>query len=84
MSERPPKKPKTPPRLTASIKRDRVAAKDYLQYDLRVSCDDCSHFDSVKEQCTLGYQTAPHRKAEQARQYLLSGSLAFCRFIEID
>lgn len=79
-----PKKPKTAPRLHASIKKDRLHPADFLKYNLRVSCEDCSHFDSDKIQCTLGYNAANHLKAEQTHQYFLSGSMAFCRFHEID
>ena len=75
---------RTPKRLGPSIKRDVVSAADYLKYDHRWSCDDCTHFDGVKEVCTISYNCAPHRKAEQERSFFLSGKIAFCRFHEID
>lgn len=74
----------TPRRINASIKRDNVSAADYLRYENRWSCDECSHFDSLSEKCTLGYETSHHRLAEQRRSFELSGKIAFCRFHEID
>ena len=75
---------KTPPRIRPSIKKDKVSAFDYQNYDHRFSCDECSHFDSETQRCTLGYISIHHRKEQQTRDYNLSGSLAFCRFHEID
>jgi hypothetical protein len=83
-SNRPPPKPKSAPRLHVSIKKEPIKASDYLRYDTRFSCEDCSHFDGLKTLCTIGYNPAHHLKAEQERQYVLSGNMAFCRFLEID
>jgi hypothetical protein len=63
---------------------DRVAPKDYLGLGLIYSCEQCSHFDPEAEKCTFGYDTSPHRKKNQDERYLLSGTLAYCRLIEID
>ena len=81
---RPPKKPKTPKRLYPSIKKDSIHPSDYLRFDFRSSCDDCTHFNLKSETCTLGYNAANHRKAQQIHDYELSGRLALCRFHEID
>lgn len=75
---------KTPRKIRPSIKREKVSAFDFQHYNHRFSCDDCSHFDSIKENCTLGYPTEPHRKAQQTHEFLLSGTMAFCRSHEID
>lgn len=80
----PKTKGKSQPRLHASIKKDKVDPRDYLAYDTRFSCEDCSHFDPAQTICTIGYNPAHHLKAEQTRQYLLAGNMAFCRFLEID
>ncbi len=80
----PKSKGKSQPRLHASMRKDTVKASDYLKYDMRSSCEDCSHFNSEKVVCTIGYNPTLHLKAEQTHQYFLSGNMAFCRFIEID
>lgn len=79
-----PPTPKTPPRLHASIKKEAVNPTDYLNFETRFSCEDCSHFDDLKILCTLGYNPQYHLKAVQTRQYELAGNMAFCRFLEID
>ncbi|MBL7544366.1 MAG: hypothetical protein JNL11_11160 [Bdellovibrionaceae bacterium] len=71
-------------KIRPSIKRDRVSAFDYQHYDHRFSCEECTHFNHGQEQCTLGYVSSHHRKSQQAHDFELSGSLAFCRFHEID
>jgi len=80
----PKSKHKSAPRLHASIKKDTVAPADYLRFDTRFSCEDCSHFDSAQVQCTIGYNPLHHLKAVQTHQYELAGNMAFCRFLEID
>lgn len=77
-------KPKTAARLHASIKKDTVNPSDYLKYESRFSCEDCSHYDGAVVKCTLGYNPTHHLKATQTRQYELAGNMAFCRFLEID
>ncbi|MGZ3773200.1 MAG: hypothetical protein ACXVCY_02465 [Pseudobdellovibrionaceae bacterium] len=77
-------KGKSQPRLRPSIKKDTMNPSDYLKYETRFSCEDCSHFDGDKIVCTIGYNPAHHLKAEQTHQYLLAGNIAFCRFLEID
>jgi hypothetical protein len=71
-------------RIYASIKKDVVNPHDYLNYDIRSACEDCSHFIAEKVQCTLGYNVAPHLKAQQHKDMELSGRMAQCRFHEID
>jgi len=80
----PKSKEKSAPRLHASIKKDMVNARDYLKYDTRFSCEDCSHFDGEKVLCTIGYTPQHHLKSVQTHQYELAGNMAFCRFLEID
>lgn len=75
---------KTPPRIHSSIKKDTMDPSDYLKFETRFSCEECSHFDSLNETCTIGYVTSHHRQAAQEQQYLLAGNIAFCRFHEID
>lgn len=77
-------KGKTPPRITPSMKKEFVKARDFLKFDTRFSCEDCSHYDGEKVVCTLGYNPRYHLKAEQEHQFNLGGTMAFCRFIEID
>jgi hypothetical protein len=73
-----------PKRLHPSIKKERMNPSDYLNYDFRFACEECSHFDTSEERCTLGYQSSHHRKAQQAHDFELSGRMALCRFHEID
>ncbi len=75
---------KTPKRLRPSIKKDPVNPAAYNQFILPWACEDCTHFDSETETCTLGYNTAYHRAAQQKHDYLLSGKMALCRFQEVD
>jgi hypothetical protein len=74
----------TPKRLRTSIRFDAVNPVDYLKYDFRFSCEDCTHFNSENESCTLGYNSSWHRKDFQIKSYDLSGKMALCRFLEID
>lgn len=78
------KSPRTPKRIHRSIKMDVVNPADYMKYDFRFSCDECTHFDHQGEQCTIGYDSTVHRKTEQERTYRLSGRMALCRLMEID
>jgi hypothetical protein len=75
---------KTPKRITQSIKRDGVHPTDYIKYVLLSACEDCSHFDAAAERCTFGYNSAHHRRAQQLKDYEMSGKMALCRFLEID
>lgn len=73
-----------PKRLHPSIKKEVMNPGDYLNYDFRFACEECSHFDVAGERCTLGYQSSHHRKAQQTHDFELSGRMALCRFHEID
>ena len=75
---------KTPKRLNTSIKFDAIHPADYMKYDLRLSCEECTHFNYESESCTLGYVTNWHRKEFQKQSYELTGKVALCRFQEID
>lgn len=74
----------TPKRIKKSIKKEFISGADYLKYKLPISCDDCSHFSLTHQLCTLGNRTLDHRKEAQIKSYLLSGTVAFCRLLEID
>lgn len=75
---------KTPKRIRPSIKLDKIHPAQFNKYRLPWACEDCTHFDSTNESCTLGYNTAHHRLVQQQKQYEISGSMALCRFQEID
>jgi len=76
--------PPTPKRLRPSIRLDVVNPSDFLKYDFTYSCEQCTHFCSSSEKCTIGYAVLPHRKEANLKSYYLNGKMAFCRFLEID
>ena len=78
------KKRSTPKRLQQTIRHDPVNAEDFLKYKLPWACEDCSHFDHVKKECTFGYNSRWHLRATQEQSYFLNGKMALCRFQEID
>ncbi|MCE3009009.1 MAG: hypothetical protein LW875_00135 [Proteobacteria bacterium] len=84
LSMQPTKKTKTPKRLSTSIKMDPIHPSDFFRFSMPTSCEDCTHFDSSKIQCTLGYDCQWHLKAYQEKCYELTGKMALCRFLEID
>lgn len=71
-------------RSKASIKKDRVAAKDYNNHILLFSCEDCSHFATSTQSCSLGFPSEHHLRETQRKTYELTGHMALCRFLEID
>lgn len=73
-----------PKRIHPSIKKDGINPSDYMRYDFRSACEDCSHFNSLSITCTLGYKTGPHLRAQQQKDYANGGKIAQCRFLEID
>jgi len=77
-------KKRTPKRLQQSIKHDKVSPTDYMKYNLPWACEDCTHFDSSHDLCTLGYTTKWHKRNYQRMTYELAGKMALCRFQEID
>ena len=77
-----------------SIKLDKIRPGDYLKYvkpetGLNAGilggffCDACSHFDSDRTKCTIGYK-AVHTVEIQTALYEQTGQMALCRFLEID
>lgn len=81
-------KPKTPsPYQTARVKRglrtDRIRPEDLARYNLAAFCDDCGHYDRKRHACTMGFHPV-HTRSEQMAQFDLTGTMAFCRFCEID
>ena len=78
------KKGFTAKRIRKGIKLDRVSAQDYSQYDFIFACEQCSHFCSESETCTIGYQASQHRRELQMKRFNHTGHMALCRFIEID
>jgi hypothetical protein len=78
-----PNRPYQPDRKRRLIKTDRVNPSDLSKYEVRFFCDDCSHFSETEKRCTLGY-VSQHSRKEQFELYILTGTMAFCRFLEID
>lgn len=75
---------KSPRRIRPSIRRDGVHPRDYINLKLMYACEDCSHFDSEKTQCTLGFNAQNHLKEHLEKMFELSGTMTLCRFHEID
>lgn len=75
---------RTPKLLKGSIRHDVINPADYVKYQFPTSCEDCSHFKTEDQTCTIGYNTRWHLKAYQAQTYSLNGRVALCRFMEID
>ncbi len=71
-------------RILPSIKKDYINPRDYLKYDFRYSCEECSHFDNDNQKCSMGYNSIHHQKQTQEHNYRLGGHMALCRFHEID
>ncbi len=71
-------------KIRPSIKKDPIHPADYNKYKLPFACEDCSHFSSLNEICTLGLNTESHLKRNQENTYFTSGKMMLCRFIEID
>ena len=74
----------TPKKIKKSIKLDRVNPRDFMTKNITFACEHCSHFDTEKEECTIGYSSRLHRHDVQMQRYLSTGHMAFCRFNEID
>lgn len=84
MQSAPEKSKNRPKRIGASIKKDAIHPSAYNSYKLPYSCEDCSHFKSSNESCTLGMPTEHHLHRNQIASYNLSGKIALCRLQEID
>jgi hypothetical protein len=46
------------------------------RYKLRYTCDDCAHFDEVREACAHGYPTEEHRRT--------GDTVVFCKEFALD
>jgi hypothetical protein len=75
---------KSSKRIRESIIKDGISAWAYNQYKLPWSCEDCVHFKTENQTCTLGMPTADHLRQNQIHSYELSGKVALCRLQEID
>ena len=84
MSNGPENSKKQSKRLRPSIKKEGINPVAYNSYKLPISCEDCVHFKSENESCTLGMPTEPHLRRNQELSYNLSGKVSFCRLQEID
>jgi len=67
-----------------SIKKDVIHPEDFLNMKLMYSCEDCSHFASEEQECSIGFWSRNHLRKSQLKNYNLSGQMALCRFMEID
>lgn len=74
----------TPPRPRRSIKLDRVNPSDFLKMNTVYACEQCSHYDTDSQKCTIGYWSDLHRQDVQLKRMTTMSHMAFCRFIEID
>jgi hypothetical protein len=63
---------------------DPVHPTDWRELKIIYCCEQCSHFDPVSQECTIGYDAKQHLQAVQDRRYELFGRVGFCRFSEID
>jgi ribosomal protein L32 len=70
-------------RVKRGLRTDRIRPEDLKLYNPAFFCDDCGHYDRKRHVCTMGYFPV-HTRAEQEAQYDLTGTMAFCRFCEID
>lgn len=77
-------KNKTPKKIRTSIRRDAMHPGDYLNFQFRFACEDCTHFKASDASCTMGYGTKWHRRDFQTEEYERTGRMALCRFLEID
>lgn len=75
---------RTQQRAKQSIFLDAVHPSDFLHKNITYCCEQCSHFDPVKETCTIGYNASLHRREKQLKTYEFGGRMALCRFMEID
>lgn len=75
------------PKITPSRRGmilDPIHPKDWRELEIIYTCEQCSHFDPIHSQCTIGYDAKQHLKETQDRRYELFGRVGFCRFTEID
>lgn len=79
-----PKKVPTPRTKGKGIMLDRVHPSDFLRLNLVYCCEQCSHFAPSTQSCTIGYKADLHLQKNQLNQYERNGTMAFCRYLEID
>lgn len=72
------------PSSNRSLILDKIHPTDFLHLNMIYNCEQCSHFDDVSKECTIGYLAKNHMKSEQDRLYERTGRIALCRFLEID
>ena len=75
---------KSKPRTRPSMRKEFIHPYDYNHFILPYACEECSHFRSENQSCTLGLNAQNHLAATQRKTYELSGHMALCRFQEID
>lgn len=71
-------------KVSRSVIKDPVKAKDFNKLSLVFNCEQCSYFQETDGKCNLGFPNEVHRKEAQIKLYNLSGRFAFCRYLEID
>ena len=75
--------PYHPRRPRRSIKLDTISARDLRVLNPQLFCNNCSHYSSTNQTCTMGYR-AQHTREIQMGVYAVTGKMALCRFLEID
>jgi hypothetical protein len=76
------KNPTPPTRRTLIL--DPIHPRDYRELTVIHCCEQCSHFASATQTCTIGYDAFNHVASRQKELYERLGRVAFCRFCEID
>jgi hypothetical protein len=52
------------------------------RYSLRFCCEDCGHFDPVREVCRHEWPVAPHRRARYQARAAPGDEVVFCKEFE--
>jgi hypothetical protein len=63
---------------------DGVKPQYLTELKLMHCCEQCTHFDDERIECTFGFPTEPHLRASQMAEMERSGKMALCRLMEID
>ncbi len=63
---------------------DPIHPSDFNHFDIIFTCEQCSHFQHSRQECTIGYAAKEHIRDVQLDRYQRLGRVAFCRFTEID
>ncbi|MCJ8275410.1 MAG: hypothetical protein HRT44_01720 [Bdellovibrionales bacterium] len=74
----------TPKRIRRSVKLDRVNPADFRQLNIQYCCEQCSHFCTETQKCTIGFPAYLHTREIQLKRFNSHSHMAFCRFHEID